>query len=61
MSKKDFECEVGDWVRFYRDGKFVIGKVEYITKDSSGHTVLNTDVGSTWAEHILEARRTTFK
>lgn len=48
--------EVGDWVRFYQSGKLVLGAVEYITKDSSGHTELNTDCGSVWAEHVFEVR-----
>jgi hypothetical protein len=49
----------GQWVRFYREGKMVIGVVQYVTPASSWDRdkwVVNTDVGSTGEGAILEAR-----
>lgn len=48
----------GDWVRFYQNGKLVIGRVEYITKDSGyWEPAVHTDIGSVMHKNILEVRR----
>ena len=49
------EIEVGDWVRFYQNGKLVIGQVEYIREGKfTGEKEYHTDIGRT--THILEYR-----
>lgn len=49
----------GDWVRFFRDGQLVIGKVEYVSEDTvqSWRLYLNTDQGRVEASSVLEIRR----
>lgn len=51
--------QVGDWVRFYRNGTLVIGVVEYVTKNVLGGIELHTDEGTTNPEYVLEMRRAT--
>lgn len=50
-------AKIGDWVRFLLDGKFVIGKVEYLGRE---HTTMgaqyHTDAGSVYEEYVLEVR-----
>lgn len=42
------EIVVGDWVRFYQNGRLVIGQVQYVTEGKfSGEHVYCTDIGST--------------
>lgn len=53
--------KVGDWVRFYQNGKLTVGVVEYIEKDSLGYTNLKTDIGSIGVQYVLEARRSSIK
>jgi hypothetical protein len=51
-------CEIGDWVRFYKNGVLVLGIVEYRAKDPVlGEYKLSTDVGSVYEEQVLERRR----
>ena len=50
--------QVGDWVRFYRNGQMVIGVVQYIAEKSALlGTDLFTDQGSVDVKHVLEIRR----
>lgn len=52
--------QVGDWVRFYQNGKLVIGVVEYVMKsDVLGDIELHTDQGTTDPESVLETRKAT--
>lgn len=48
----------GDWVRFYRDARLVIGCVQYVKQDDPnfGEDEVCTDLGSTSADAILEVR-----
>jgi hypothetical protein len=49
--------KVGDWVRFYSNGKLVIGVVNYIGRESTrGDIEVMTDIGAIDSESILEAR-----
>jgi len=66
--KKVYQIEPGDWVRFYNNGKLVIGQVEYVMKEriptltsfdtpvQSGFEV-KTDIGSVNSGYILEVRK----
>ena len=49
----------GDWVRFYQNGKLVIGVVAYIRPRSSwqSHDTAETDIGAVSVEFIREVRR----
>jgi hypothetical protein len=48
----------GDWVRFYRDGKMLIGVVQYIRESNGlGDLEALTDVGSVAVDRILEIRK----
>ena len=52
-----YDCiQIGDWVRFMRDGKFVIGEVRYIIDDYPSPVAFYTDAGSVPAKSILEHR-----
>lgn len=63
-----YTIEPGDWVRFYSNGKLVIGQVEYVMKEriptltsfdniiQSGFEV-KTDIGSVNSGYILEVRK----
>ena len=63
-----YQIEAGDWVRFYNNGKLVIGQVEYVIKEriptltafdtpvQSGYDV-KTDIGSVNSGYILEVRK----
>ena len=46
----------GDWVRFMRDGKLVIGVVEYDLGTKWGCPRLMTDCGEISDEYVLEMR-----
>ena len=50
------KVKIGDWVRFYQQGKLVIGSVEYIDIDCVGKVTICTDVGGTSPESVLERR-----
>ena len=47
----------GDWVRFYQNGKLVVGVVEYVIKDITSYRQVCTDIGMVSQENILERRR----
>ena len=47
---------IGDWVRFYRCGVLVIGKVEYIEKTLKG-LKLKTDNGAVDIDYVEEMKR----
>ena len=53
-------CKVGDWIRFRRDGRFVIGLVEYIKKCNTANDDMlwdiETDAGSVSNGYVLEVR-----
>ena len=60
--------EHGDWVRFYNNGKLVIGQVEYVIKEripTLGDSIISnlggfdvkTDIGSVNSGYILEVRK----
>jgi hypothetical protein len=51
--------QINDWVRFYQNGKLVIGLVQYTRKNILGHTELLTDVGSVCDNAVLEYRSPT--
>ena len=52
------EIEEGDWVRFYQDGKMVIGVVQYTEKDLySSDLKVKTDIGCLRDYEVLEVRR----
>jgi hypothetical protein len=63
-----YQIEVGDWVRFYNNGKLVIGQVEYVVKEriptlnsfdtpaKAGFDV-KTDIGSVNSCYVLEVRK----
>lgn len=48
----------GDWVRFYQNGKLVIGAVQYIRAEGviNERVVVYTDIGATELSAVLEAR-----
>lgn len=49
--------KAGDWVRFRRDGRLVIGKVEYVVERIGlGCGLLQTDAGEVWEADVLEVR-----
>ena len=50
-------CEVGDWVRFYRDARLIIGRVERIYRNYGGYAQLQTDVGEVDARYVVEWKR----
>ena len=50
------EPEKVDWVRFYRGGILVIGKVEYMIKTTLG-LELKTDNGAVDVSSVLEIKR----
>lgn len=53
----DRKIEIGDWVRFYRNGVMVIGVVQYGPRDDWGDKYYSTDAGEVAANSILEVRR----
>ena len=46
----------GDWVRFMSGGVLVIGEVAYIKPAIVGRPELVTDIGTIFAESVLEHR-----
>lgn len=46
----------GGWVRFYSNGKLVIGQIEYLWIDVGGFKYAGTDVGSVSIDAVLEHR-----
>lgn len=55
MSKNKVEYQVGDWVRFYRAGTFVIGVVNYIEQGYWEDELL-TDYGMVKSTSVVEHR-----
>lgn len=53
------QFNVGDWVRFYSEGRFVIGQVEYMYKETGGHEYVATDRGPVRFDSVLERRSRT--
>lgn len=51
----------GTWVRFYREGRMVIGVVEYTHKSIIGTLTLATDAGEVEADSVLESRQAVAK
>lgn len=53
------EPRVGDWVRFYRNGKLEIGVVNYIRKsnDAIPKIELYTDNGCVHVDAVIEVKR----
>jgi hypothetical protein len=49
---------IGDWVRFFHNGRLVIGVVQYLRPRSSwqSHDTAITDAGEVSVNYILEAR-----
>lgn len=52
------KAKEGDWVRFYQNGKMVIGVVQYITQRRTAPWVEEamTDTGVCDLDYILEVR-----
>ena len=48
--------KVGSWIRFYQNGKMVIGVVQYLEKDLLGYWNAKTDIGMVDTRYVLEAR-----
>lgn len=48
-------AQVGDWVRFYQGGRFVIGMVQYINTEHWAGPEYLTDIGAT--TKLFEVRR----
>jgi hypothetical protein len=46
----------GTWVRFQRDGRFVIGQIEYVRRSITGWQEYVTDAGAVREDCVLEAR-----
>lgn len=55
--------DVGDWIRFYRNGALVIAEVRYEPRRNSWerHPKAITDVGEVAVDQVLEVRRKAFK
>ena len=53
------DIKPGDWVRFYRGGVLVIGKVEYVARDAVRDWLywIATDTGQVENAAVLELRR----
>jgi hypothetical protein len=47
---------VGDWIVFERDGRLVIGRVQYISRSYSGFDEYVTDCGRVSHKAVLEVR-----
>lgn len=47
----------GDWVRFYRNGRLVIGVVQYFVPRQTITRYVDTDEGAVAVERIRELRR----
>jgi len=52
---EDVTIAVGDWIRFYNNGRLVIAQVEYIRLAVGGYTEYCTDQGVT--RDVLEVRK----
>ena len=51
------KVKVGDWVRFYSNGRLVIGAVQYIENVRIlGNINLHTDAGTIDVEDVYEVR-----
>lgn len=51
------DVKPGDWVRFYSNGKLVIGVVQYPPHSETVSLYVDTDVGMTPLSSIREVRR----
>jgi hypothetical protein len=47
MSREVLLPRKGDWIRFYLNGRLVIGQIEYVWKEITGAPIYQTDAGST--------------
>lgn len=55
----DVKPKVGEWVRFYRDGRMVIGVIQYVRPAASwsaSRWQADTDFGTIESRNILERR-----
>lgn len=50
------KIKVGDWVRFYSGGRFVIGLVSYVELYVEGAPMLLTDCGVVRSDNVVEVR-----
>ena len=55
MTKDDIT--VGDWVRFYQDGRLVVGVVQYPPHVRTSNTYVYTDAGEVAVVSICEVRK----
>jgi len=52
------DVPIGSWVRFYLNGKLVIGTVQYhVPCGPLGDPYVYTDIGSVGLEYVIEARK----
>lgn len=54
------KAAIGNWIRFYRDARLVIGVVQYIEKDITGNYgkwEYVTDIGTVREDRVKEVRR----
>lgn len=50
--------QVGDWIRFQRDGRLVLGTVAYTRRSLGGYQLCDTvEYGEVFVDHVLEIRR----
>lgn len=56
LLEKQMNIKVGDWVRFYKDGRLYIGVVEYIRDTILGYKEFQTDIGTVREDYVLEVR-----
>jgi hypothetical protein len=54
--KQNNNFEIGSWVRFYNNGRLVIGVVQYYDRNILGHIEYMTDIGTIDERYILESR-----
>lgn len=48
--------KIGSWIRFYQNGRLVVGVVEYLEKDLLGYWTAKTDIGLVDIRYVLETR-----
>ena len=57
MSEPRIRPQPGDWVRFYRDARLIIGVVQYVQDTSTElYQRIHTDMGEVRSDAILEVR-----
>lgn len=47
----------GDWVRFYQNGRIVVGVVQYVQPRHERQDYIQTDIGAIKESYVLEVRR----